>query len=55
MDDDYGYFGKGSSGYAHYNQSQKSGGGGGNIGCSTWGLIFCGLYVLFLLIGSCRS
>lgn len=37
--DDYGYFGKGSTGYAHYNQAYKrnfggggSGGGGGGKG-----------------------
>lgn len=32
MSDDYGYFGKGITGYAHYTQAVKnsSGGGGGN-------------------------
>ena len=46
MSDDYGYFGSGSEGYAHYNEavneSQKSinngggkGNGGGNGGCLT--------------------
>lgn len=42
MSDDYGYFGSGSEGYAHYNEavneSQKSinnGGGKGNGGCLT--------------------
>lgn len=34
---DYGYFGKGNSGYAHYmaayNRSFGSGGGGGGCGC----------------------
>ena len=33
---DYGYFGNGSTGYAHYmntvNQTKKSSGGGGNSG-----------------------
>ena len=42
MSDDYGYFGKGLTGYAHYNaaveSSKKSingGGGGGKGGCLT--------------------
>ena len=33
MPKDYGYFGKGSSGYAHYMQSfNESNGGGGGVG-----------------------
>ena len=38
MPRDYGYFGKGPAGYAHYmtafKRNQGSGGGGGNGGCN---------------------
>ena len=30
--DDYGYFGKGSTGYAHYTQATNNGGGGNGGG-----------------------
>lgn len=56
MADDYGYFGKGLSGYAHYMQAykrtQKGSGGGGRpsgTGCS-WLLIIVAAVVLIALI-----
>lgn len=45
MPNDYGYFGKGSTGYAHYMQSFNSnnkgsgGGGGDSSGCLIVGII----------------
>ena len=49
---DFGYFGKGASGYAHYNEAYKrdhGGGGGGNGGC---GCLFWGLIILILAIAT---
>lgn len=43
MPNDYGYFGKGSTGYAHYMQSfnsnNKGSGGGDGSGCLIVGII----------------
>ena len=57
--DDYGYFGKGSTGYAQYmtafnrNFGGSSGGGGGNHGGGGCGcLIAIAVIVVLLLIGS---
>lgn len=58
MSDDYGYFGSGSEGYAHYaaasgeDQDKKSSGGGGNKGgrkpgCGVIALVLIILYALF--------
>lgn len=52
---DYGYFGKGSTGYAHYtvaynrNFGGSSGGGGNGSGCGC--LIAAAVVVLLILIG----
>lgn len=57
--DDYGYFGKGSTGYAQYmtafnrNFGGSSGGGGGNHGGGGCGcLIAIAVIVVLILIGS---
>lgn len=44
-DDDYGFYGKGFSGYSHYMQAFKSsgGGGGGGGGCGTRVFVIAGL------------
>lgn len=55
--DDYGYFGNGSTGYAHYTQAVKdAGGGGGNRGggdgkggCLTLILM---VFMVLLLVGA---
>ena len=58
---DYGYFGKGTEGYAHYKQAfdrnfgqgKKPSGGGGNFDHGS-GCLAALLYVLiFLVIGAC--
>ena len=56
MPKDYGYFGKGSSGYAHYMQSFNEnngggghGGGGGGDGSGCFLAILAGIIVLALL------
>lgn len=53
MPNDYGYFGKGSTGYAHYMQSfdsnnKGSGGGGDGSGCLIVGII---VIVVLALMG----
>jgi len=62
MSDDYGYFGSGSEGYAHYvassgeDKENKSGGGGGNsggrkpTGCALIAGVLFIAYVLFQLL-----
>lgn len=56
--DDYGYFGKGSTGYAQYmtafnrNFGGSSGGGGGGDGGGCGCLIAIAVIVVLLLIGS---
>lgn len=58
--DDYGYFGKGITGYVHYNEAYKrnfgggggGGGGNGNGGCLIPILIIIGILGL---IGSCAG
>lgn len=56
--DDYGYFGKGSTGYAQYmtafNRSfgSSSGGGGGGDGGGCGCLIAIAVIVVLILIGS---
>ena len=52
MANDYGYFGKGSSGYAHYMQTFNAahgGGGGGKGGGSNGGCL--GVVLVILLAG----
>ena len=55
MPDDYGYFGKGTTGYAHYMQAfQRNNGGGkkpsgGKSGCLSC-LVISALIVLIFLI-----
>lgn len=57
--DDYGYFGKGLTGYAHYMQALKesgSGGGGrrrGKGGCGSGLLIIFIIIILGLVSASC--
>ncbi|MBQ7858971.1 MAG: HFLK protein [Faecalibacterium sp.] len=50
MSADYGYFGKGSTGYAHYMTAPKrnfgSGGGGGSPGCMPGCLSMAAVMVL---------
>lgn len=57
--DDYGYFGKGITGYVHYNEAVKrsSGGGGGNGSGGNGGCLITILIVLGVLslIGSCMG
>lgn len=52
MPNDYGYFGKGSTGYAHYMQSfnsnNKGSGGGSGSGCLIVGII---VIVVLALMG----
>ena len=52
MPNDYGYFGKGSTGYAHYMQSfnsnNKGSGGGDGSGCLIVGII---VIVVLALMG----
>lgn len=52
MPNDYGYFGKGSTGYAHYMQSfnsnNKGSGGGDGSGCLIVGII---IIVVLALMG----
>jgi hypothetical protein len=56
--DDYGYFGKGSTGYAQYmtafnrNFGGSSGGGGGGDGGGCGCLIAIAVIVVLILIGS---
>ena len=59
MSDDYGYFGSGDTGYAHYvaasgEDKDPKGGGGGNkgggapkIGCFGIGMIFLVIYTIW--------
>lgn len=58
MSDDYGYFGKGITGYVHYNEAVKrnsgGGGGGGGGGCSTTVLVLVILMILYV-VGSCAG
>ena len=55
MSDDYGYFGKGITGYVHYNEAVKrSSGGGGGGGCSTTVLVLVILMILYV-VGSCAG
>ena len=53
MAQDYGYFGKGSAGYAHYtqafNRAYGNGGGNGGNGGARGGCL--GMVCLFLLAG----
>jgi hypothetical protein len=52
MDDDYGYFGKGITGYVHYNEAMKnSGGGGGGGGGSRGGCLTVMIISVVLVIG----
>ena len=56
--DDYGYFGKGLTGYAHYMEALKdsgSGGGGrrGKGGCGSGLLIIFIIIILGLVSASC--
>lgn len=63
MNDDYGYFGKGLTGYVHYTEAHKriygggGGGGGGKGSGGGWVRIFLILFILNLLYllfgGSC--
>ena len=53
MDDDYGYFGKGITGYVHYNEATKRGSGGGRgsgSGCLTLILTVLGIAALIVCI-----
>lgn len=56
--DDYGYFGKGLTGYAHYIQALKesgSGGGGrrGRGGCGSGLLVMIMIVIIGLFAASC--
>ena len=56
MPDDFGYFGKGSSGYAHYMQAFERNNGGGKKpggakgGCLSTLLLLCCFAALILMI-----
>ncbi len=56
QDGDYGFYGKGFSGYSHYMQAFKSSGGGGGGGCGCGGggflTVLAILGVLYLIITS---
>ena len=54
MRDDYGYFGKGLAGYAHYTEAHKriyGGGGGGGKRSGGWGRVFLILLAVYVLLG----
>ena len=59
--DDYGYFGKGSEGYAHYKQAfdrnfghgKKPSGGGGNFDHGSGCLAVVGYILILLVIAAC--
>ena len=56
--DDYGYFGKGLTGYAHYMEALKdsgSGGGGrrGKSGCGSGLLVMIMIVIIGLFAASC--
>lgn len=56
MDDDYGHYGKGITGYVQYNEATKHGSGGGRgsgSGCLTLTLTVLGIITLIgCIIGS---
>ncbi len=58
MNDDYGYFGKGLTGYTHYTEALKhmdggggGGGGGGKRSGGGWGRVFLILLAVYVLLG----
>lgn len=53
MNDDYGHYGKGTTGYVHYTQAQK--GGGSGIGCGSWAEIIGVAIILFWILGAIGS
>jgi len=60
---DFGYFGRGSTGYAHYmqahNRSHGSGGGGGGNrgsgGSDNWLAMIGGIFLCWLLAAGCNA